>query len=185
MDLTLVLGDYEFPLQGKTLQQGLRWLGEQLGTPLELLPHELPRRDIEKPFACHGAEQQILEWFQMGAALLASAVEKSDGGEVRLWPHHFDIAALVELEPEAEPETARSINVGLSPGDASYAEPYWYVTPWPKPTAALPTLGRGAWHEQGFTAAVLQASRHRASGPKEDAAAFLDEAIAACRTLLE
>jgi hypothetical protein len=47
--------------------------------------------------------------------------------------------------------------VGLSPGDSSYAEPYFYVTPWPYPESpALPQLPAGAaWHRTGWFGAVL------------------------------
>ena len=52
---------------------------------------------------------------------------------MRTWPHHYDSATLILLDPAETGEDARSINVGMSPGDGSYAEPYWYVTPWPPP----------------------------------------------------
>ena len=40
------------------------------------------------------------------------------------------------------------IGVGLSPGDTYYAEPYWYVSPYPYPGLEdLPVLdGSGFWH---------------------------------------
>ena len=52
----------------------------------------------------------------------------------------------------------------MSPGDGSYAEPYWYVTPWPPPPEKraheqLPPLdGKGVWHTEGWTGAVLPSS---------------------------
>jgi hypothetical protein len=78
---------------------------------------------------------------------------------VRCWPHHFDIATLIQIDPPHLGEGARSIGVGMSPGDASYAEPYWYVTPWPYPSQdQLGCLPAGAWNRRGWTGAVLTAT---------------------------
>jgi hypothetical protein len=78
---------------------------------------------------------------------------------VRCWPHHFDIAILVGLE-QGDPEHARSIGIGLSPGDDYYAQPYVYACPYPKPdTADLPALPPGGrWHTREFFGAVATAS---------------------------
>ena len=50
--------------------------------------------------------------------------------------------------------------MGLSPGDSSYGEPYFYVTPWPYPDSpAPPPLPAGAaWHRTGWFGAVLTAT---------------------------
>lgn len=75
--------------------------------------------------------------------------------QIRCWPHHFDLAVLFSLE-EGDPETARSIGLGLSPGDETYAEPYFYCSPWPAPQpASLPDpMAPWHWHTQGFTSLV-------------------------------
>lgn len=67
---------------------------------------------------------------------------------VRTWPHHFDMATLVKVEGNPDPELAKSIGVGLSTGDETYQEPYFYVTPWPYPDREkpLPELPAGEWH---------------------------------------
>jgi hypothetical protein len=80
---------------------------------------------------------------------------------VRCWPHHFDIATLLPGPAAGGGAQQRTIGVGLSPGDASYGEPYWYVTPWPypPPPEQLPALpGGGAWHRRGWFGAVLTAT---------------------------
>ena len=48
-----------------------------------------------------------------------------------------------------------------SPGDEHYAEPYFYVSPYPYPDlAALQPLPKfGHWHTRDFTAAIAPASR--------------------------
>ena len=56
----------------------------------------------------------------------------------------------------------------MSPGDASYAEPYFYVTVWPYPEKEkLTDLAVGKWHTEGFVAPVLTASDLLTNGPSE------------------
>ena len=98
-----------------------------------------------------------------------------------MWPHHFDLATLISLQGET------TVGVGFSPGDGSYPEPYWYVSPWPYPenTPEWPLESGGRWHTQGFTAAVLTGSDALQSADQEEAAeAFLRSAIAGSRRLL-
>jgi len=90
---------------------------------------------------------------------------------------------LTTVEPE------KTIGIGLSPGDGSYDEPYWYVTPWPYPESVTrPPLAKGHWHSEGFVAAILTGtelleSSHAA--PQADVVdAFLDSAISVGRKLL-
>lgn len=76
----------------------------------------------------------------------------------RVWPHHFDCALLLSLPP-GPGDNARSISLGMSPGDQYYDQPYFYSTPWPYPQGALPALPKPAsWHTQEWTGAVLRAS---------------------------
>ena len=47
----------------------------------------------------------------------------------------------------------------MSPGDASYTEPYFYVTVWPYPEKEkLAELPIGKWHTEGFVGAILTIS---------------------------
>ena len=104
------------------------------------------------------------------AARLLRAIDD----DVRCWPHHFDIATLLELGG------GKSIGAGLSPGDESCGEPYWYVNHHPATTRRdlLPLAGGGSWHTEGWVGATLPLSRGG------DAKAFLGSAVAASRTLL-
>lgn len=155
-------------LHGRTLADAVDWLRitvEKLGAKPERLAMlgnraELPLgilADAGRFDATHGAE--FLEWskyYGNASALLNELAAKQPGASaVRVWPHHFDIAFLITLKPE------KTIGVGLSPGDASYNEPYWYVTPSPYPDATkLPPLDGGAsWHTQEWVGAVLPFSR--------------------------
>jgi len=99
-------------------------------------------------------------WFAAGAQVLdglRAKHKRRKPGAVLCWPHHFDIAVLVKLEAGAEP---RSIGVGLSPGDDYYAQPYFYLSPWPKPatSALLPLPPGGPWHTRDFFGAVATAT---------------------------
>ena len=114
------------------------------------------------------------------------AAREAGASPVRCWPHHFDIATLISLEG-GDPEHARSIGVGLSPGDESYAEPYFYVSPWPYPESDrlddIAPIGR--WHTAGFVAYVVIGSEF--AGGFDGGAAVasaVDAAIARCRDLL-
>ena len=121
---------------------------------------------------------------------MSEVAERQLGGaEVRCWPHHFDVAALLPLDPDGDPEQARAVGVGFSPGDRSYAEPYFYVSPWPYPDAGeLPRLPEGArWHTEGWVGLVLTAERI-ISVPADDQRRTIRQAlvegVATCRTLL-
>lgn len=88
---------------------------------------------------------------------------------VRCWPHHFDIGTLLVLE-EGDPETARSIGIGMSPGDESYAEPYFYCSPFPAPEPqALPAATEPfRWHTDGFVSLICRASSLRPESELHD-----------------
>lgn len=207
-DLTLaVLVDgrvlAELPLNGRTLDAGYEWMADAVGTPLGEAARRGPlrRRDYAMPEAAVGAGAaftaggtaalaELGRWYANGQAVLAE-VRRSDtrASTVRTWPHHFDMATLLAFDAAADPEAARSINVGLSPGDESYDEPYFYVTPWPAPgPEELPALrSDGRWHTEGFTAAVLTGSRVAVGSAGEQATRterFLGAALEACREIL-
>jgi len=103
-------------------------------------------------------------WFNLADSLLSEFAASNANlvpgpSTVRCWPHHFDIATYVALEA-GDFESARGIGVGMSPGDESYDEPYFYVNAWPHPTGeALPTLpSPGHWHTDGFVGAIATAT---------------------------
>lgn len=57
---------------------------------------------------------------------------------VQLWPHHFDLAfewfgtlMVVTGEGGEATQNPAQLNLGFSPGDDSYTEPYFYSNPWP------------------------------------------------------
>jgi hypothetical protein len=209
VDLTLhVLDEQEATvaarhLDGLTLSQGLVWLEQEIAAYTRRpLPRPLRRRALELPDhpVAHGAAfsasagaalAELGRWYANADAVLrVVAARAPHAAPVRCWPHHFDIATLLVVDPEASPETRRTIGVGLSPGDTAYLEPYWYVTPWPYPPAPqLPILaGGGVWHQAGWLGAVLTAQSltqvPSAPAQAERVHAFLGSAIQACQALL-
>jgi len=205
-DLTLSLVDdseeplAELPLAGHTLEGGRSWLAEQtraLGADAEIqLPdYELPPHAVADGARFEAARErercELARWFAGAQQLLtAVASEEREASSVRCWPHHFDLATLIPVERDESGAATRTIGVGLSPGDGSYAEPYWYVSPWPYPEGvALPTLpGTAHWHQDGYTAAIARGSDLVVAGP-EDAQPmrireFLNAAVGASRQIL-
>ena len=187
----------ELPLAGQTMGQGLLWLAETMGDKLQergalkLPEHDMPDSPFGKgepltiPDASHAAE--LSHYFANAAQLIGTVQKEHSSAPVRCWPHHFDIATLITLDKDKSGEEARSVGVGLSPGDGGYDLPYIYVTPWPYPPAgtALPELSLGGWHTEGWTGAVLQSSE--LVGAQEQAQAaerFMREALSACLSLL-
>jgi hypothetical protein len=190
-------------LPGMTFSQGMVWLEQEiaafrqqpLAKPLRRPELALPDHPVARgaAFSITDAEAcaEIGRWYANADSVLRGLAERRRNAfPVRCWPHHFDIATVVTLAGSRDGEAARTIGIGMSPGDASYAEPYWYVTPWPYPDEPrLPPLdGDGEWHRQQWLGAVLTGSKIVAQRSAEAQAglvnAFLGSAVDACRTLL-
>jgi hypothetical protein len=177
------------------------WLASTIeqyrGEPVELVrpDHDLPNHPIASNarFALRPGKHfhELSSWYH-NASLIIGAVagEYEHASPVRCWPHHFDIASMITLDPDLDVESARSIGVGLSPGDAGNDQPYFYVTPWPyQPATELPELASGGtWHTLGWMGALLKADRVVAHGSTDSqrhaVEAFLKGAVAACHDLL-
>lgn len=184
-----------FPMDGRADADARAWLGKEMtarGLDAKELdkpfPYELPTDPIGKGGPYRVAENAkglvtLAAWFGNANVSLGRIHEAHNKGKlhastVRCWPHHFDLATLILLD--GDPEKGRSVNVGLSPGDGSYDEPYFYITPWPFPDRAkLPALPPiGHWHTEGFTAAVaLASSILEFADPQKETEAFLDAAV--------
>ncbi len=126
---------------------------------------------------------QLDAWyFAANRALEHVRSSVTGASEIRCWPHHFDIATLIDVGG------GRTIGVGMEPGDQYYDEPYFYVNLTPQPTADAAKVslgGGGTWHTNEWIGAVLPGSRLTTDeSPKEQVHAFLDSAIMACRELL-
>jgi hypothetical protein len=199
-DLTLHILDERgqstrsFPLVGRTIADAETWLRATLAeagcdeTRFTSRKHyTIPAHPVASgsAFSARSVELGELGRYWANAAGLLEELARTTAGasSIRTWPHHFDIATLIEL-PGAP---RRTVGVGQSPGDDSYAEPYWYVGPYPYPSVdALPPLaGLGHWHTTGWVGAALPASAYvRAPDQRAEVATFVDSAVAACRSLL-
>lgn len=183
-------------LDGRTLEHGYQWLERTLsgalgrGVRLDRTRYEIPPHPVGKgaPFSrSHpGALAALRDWYANANAVLAGATEDDAAAStIRAWPHHFDIGALIRLAPGADPETSRSIGIGMTPGDDSYPAPYYYVNPYPHPDPLPEWRGPGHWHTEGWVGLVLTMSDIVEAG---DAAAqhditkvFLRDAIGTLR----
>lgn len=192
----------DFALHGRTLEDACTWLAQATdGTGLALPAGGLvrPAYDIPEHAVADGAAfslapedafSELARWFANAHLSLSDLLARTPAAsDVRCWPHHFDLGSLVVVARRPDASLAQSIGIGLSPGDESYAEPYWYVSPWPyPPPGSLPALDAGGhWHTTGFTAAIFT-SADLVGGPADTQQLrlddFLDGAVAASRRLL-
>jgi hypothetical protein len=207
----------ELPLDGRTLDEAYDWMGRRSGellagplpgelerpAGLEPLPAEVEARGRRFDASDTAAFAELARLFANAHRLLTAWAATCPGtSAVRCWPHHFDVATLAPLEAPAvsgegardgeagDPERARTLGVGMAPGDAARPEPYLYVTPWPYPEIpGLPPLSEGGcWHTEGWVGAVLEADRLLDPGSAEEQAAraenFIRTATHACRRLV-
>ncbi len=199
-DLSLMLLDErgtplaDKPLHGCSMDDAYEWLARTLrsstGADKAIIPpgYDLPSHPVSQGSAFSldspPAFAEMARWFANAARALGQVqAEFPEASPVRCWPHHFDIATLISLDPGKDAESARSIGVGMTPGDRGYPHPYWYVTPWPYPKdlSRLPLAGGGRWHTEGWTGAVLEASQlisdQSATGQARRLEQFLRSAI--------
>lgn len=169
----VLLGDgeklHDVGLAGLSLERTEGWLDSRLeevgltaASPVKL-PYELPAEvSAIRIFPKRNDPQLtcLAAWYSLAATVLtrlSSELKDLTPGPdpVRCWPHHFDIATYVALEA-GDAETARGIGVGMSPGDSSYDQPYFYVNPWPRLDAAMlpPPPKPGHWHTEGFVGLI-------------------------------
>jgi hypothetical protein len=144
-------------LHGVTLDEVFTFFEEAFGASLKRPDVELPGHPVANGAQFDAAPDDLAELARhyANAALVCDGAFE-EATDTRCWPHHFDIATLLTLSGKGE--HAKTIGAGLSPGDNSYEEPYYYVNGWPYPDAVqLPALRRGHWHTTGWTGAVLTA----------------------------
>jgi hypothetical protein len=160
------------------------------------LPYDIPAHPVAAGGRYSGAADrpafaELARWFEAADDILDEVKSRltdigSASGAVRCWPHHFDIATLLSLG-RGDPERAAAIGIGMSPGDAYYPQPYFYISPWPAPPVdGLPRLPvPGHWHTLGFVAAVATGEELLSMPePRAGMRRFIDAAIAIARGLL-
>jgi hypothetical protein len=207
ISLTLILLNYRgetiasLPLPGKTMAAGLDWLKQEISKlraeVSEIVFLDYPPDDFPDHALAHGAAfsdcnqaalSELANYYANTYHLLQDIIAAiEDATNPRIWPHHFDLATLVML-PEIQNGTPLTVGGGFSPGDTSYNEPYWYVSPYRYPsTTRLPVLaGDGFWRTQHWVGAVLPASRLvEGSADQQQVGAFLNSALSASIALLK
>jgi len=173
LELIITSGDSvldAFQFDGKTDAAAGAWLDSKLhalglkpasgvNLPYALPDHPTGGRSHE--LGMLGRELgELSRWFGGPVEVLEEFAGRLAGlrpgpGALLCWPHHFDMATLVRFDAGAG-ESARSVGVGVSPGDEFYAQPYVYVSPSPRfdggnlPAPPPP----GHWHTEGFFGAV-------------------------------
>lgn len=190
-DLALVFDDRddELPLAGRTLDEAREWLAPRVGvSSIALRDYDMPPHPVADGarFSAIGALEYdaLAAWYDLADELFTDIRTGHTGAsDVRCWPHHFDIATLITVEAADDPHDAKSIGAGMSPGDGTYEQPYWYVNPWPRPAdpGDLPALAAGgSWHTDGWFGAVLTRP-----SPADDVRAFLVSALGHARTFIQ
>ncbi|MFT3698691.1 MAG: hypothetical protein QM831_36430 [Kofleriaceae bacterium] len=159
-DLLLVHEDKSFSLVGKTLAEGMAWADAQLGRPrgAHMRDYDMPPSPLRSGATFVGYPSELARAYDAGLAAVSQFA-----ADARVWPHHFDLGAIVD-----------GLGIGLSPGDRYYDEPYFYVTPAHHVDRA-PTLPSGFWRDDEWQGAILLLS---AGG---DPAEFIRTALSSLR----
>jgi hypothetical protein len=189
----------EIDLNGRSLAEAYRWAAEQIriasdGRLDRALKHpgfELPEHPLGQGalFKRDPALPELSRWYGNAELALRRVVQENRGaGWVRCWPHHFDLATLIEVAPAGNGSPQRTVGVGLSPGDSGIDEPYFYVTHSPaSPKPSLPRLELGEWNRSGWVGAALRGSAvvaERDPGHQQALVeSFLDSALPISREL--
>lgn len=170
-----------FPLKGKTHAEALKWIREQATTagirkPYAYdfhyeLPYPFPKDNNRFDEIDHAEIKQIAQLLDK-AQLAFEAILSHPGFEsdIRVWPHHFDLGAYLQLE-------GIDIGFGLAIPDTAVNDFYYYVSGYKGEdsveTKNFDALSLGEWKTADWKAAVL-----KASGISTDKAViFLKEAI--------
>jgi hypothetical protein len=193
LSLIIIVGDAEpasFSLHARTIAEGAAWIASRIA-PLGLDPARFTLAKhytiADHPVA-HGAPfdtsdssafEQLHRWYGNAANLLADLAADGAWSPVRCWPHHFDIAMLLNV-------AGGSIGVGLEPGDGYYDEPYWYVNRYPAPAdaaslTATALAGDGQWHSREWIGAVLVGSALGRADQRAQSREFVSSAVETLR----
>ena len=150
--------------------------------PLAVAEHELPAHALAEGGRFGGAEPahaaELARWFGNLARLLHTLTAGRAASPVRVWSHHFDMDSVLALGGE------RTLGLGFSPGDDTFAEPCLYAlpTPYPDEHALKPLPAPMEWVTDGWVGAVLRGSgvaRLESDAQAELVAGFYAEAEAA------
>jgi hypothetical protein len=191
----------ELFLDGRTLSDARSWLENGIASYTESDPVRLqvPAFDIPnhpvaggRVFSLESGDAcvELARWYAGAEVVLRElAAVTPNSSPVRCWPQHLDLRTRITVAAADRPRSDLVILVGMSPGDSTFPEPYWYVAPSTMVSSVtLPALSHGGeWHVGDWTGAVLRARRllpGSAAGQRERLVVFLNDAITAACDLL-
>ncbi len=160
------------PIGGKTLNGLIGWIREKLpdarGRAVVPRDYAMPAHPVGDNLAFDTADTAA---FAALADRLAAAwrtlggVVESHGPatELLLWPHHFDIGAILLLREGDSPSDDPCVGIGYTPGDDAIPEPYYYANPYAvERPEDPPALGAGHWTAGWFGAVLTESDLARA-----------------------
>lgn len=159
------------PLEGVSLRHLARFLDEDIDVPFAVGEATPPVGDPDAPLRLDADSlRAVADCFDLAWRALdevtAHLPPASRPAAVQLWPEHFDAATHVGVA------SGERVNLGFSPGDDSYPEPYAYVGPW---GAERP--GDPAYWNAPFGAVLLLAGLPAGVDPLEACVAWLEEGL--------
>lgn len=177
-DFTVHYGGESFGMQGGNLADAAQWLSGKLDAQVVFRGYEgMPEHAVQQggalaPDPMHLSA--IAKWFSFAQSALGG------NGELRIWPHHFDMGFWQPSEVEG-----KSIGGGFSLGDNYYDSPYFYMNPYgvDRPDS-LPSLLHGGWTEHWLGAVLTAAELQGASDSQQVASPFVSESYAICKALI-
>jgi len=154
-------------LPGKTLRDAMDWAAASVpdldGETIEPRDYDMPTHPFGDGAAFDGADAEvravISAYLAASAGILEQAIaDHGPATDLLLWPHHFDIGAILLLKEGADPSKDPCVGIGSTAGDGSIDEPYKYANPYGVDRPAdLPAPRAGSWTDSWF-GAVLRVS---------------------------
>jgi hypothetical protein len=187
-----------FTLHGKKEADAVNWIKNILEQKNMDISRFTMKKHYEIPVTAQGRGQaydlsdkyafkKLSSHFDIAQKILTGiAKEYKNTSTVRCWPHHFDLGMLITLQDNKDAQQMKSIGIGLSPGDSSYDQPYYYVSPWPYPDKDLlnnsDLTADSFWHTEGFISAIFLApSSGNPTDTENKIIDFLTKAIQVCK----
>lgn len=171
-------GGDAFALQGVKLADAAEWLSGKIGAKVVFRGYEgMPEHAVSgdaplSPDTKHLAA--MAKWFSLAQTALTG------NGELRIWPHHFDMGFWQPSEVEG-----KSIGGGFSLGDNHYDVPYFYMNPYgaDRPES-LPDLSQGHWSDHWFGAVLTASDLQSTADPQQVASQFVADSLGICNQLV-
>jgi len=180
-------------LDGRTVSEAGEWVREHLAmlgldaAMYTLAKHyTIPAHAVDTGGRFDASDrlafEQLAAWYSDASIVLEEfAARMPHAAPVRCWPHHFDIATLIDFG------SGKTVSLGMEPGDIYYDEPYYYASTYPPPRTDLsrpPLAGNGRWHTREWIGAVLPASAIGNAEQRGQIETFVDSALTATTELL-